>query len=72
MIAVRVKYSPSTVGGVRGFGYVVLLASGPLTWLGEGWSAGSKRCAVESFRAQAREQGWIERSMRNDAMKGAA
>jgi hypothetical protein len=68
VIPVRVKYTRDG----HGWRYVVLAASGALTWLGDGWSAGSKRCAVESFRAQAMTMGWEERFVRSERMRGAA
>lgn len=65
MIPVRVSYRRSG----NGWSYVVLAASGALQWLGDGWSAGTKRDAQQSFRAQALVNGWIERDER---LRGAA
>jgi hypothetical protein len=67
VIPVRVRYYRDG----RGFRYVVLAADS-LTWLGDGWSAGKRRDAEQSFRAQAMTMGWIERSVRSERMRGAA
>jgi hypothetical protein len=68
VISVRVRFYRSH----GGWSYEVFVAEGALTWLGCGWSAGGKRCAVESFHAQAMTMGWTERSVRSERMRGAA
>lgn len=69
MIPVRVKYTRDLQGGWR---YDVLSALGDLRWLGGGWSAGKKKDAQDSFRLAARENGWVERSERQERMRGVA
>jgi hypothetical protein len=68
VIAVRVRYTKDG----HGYRYVVLAASGALTWLGSGWSAGRRRDAEQSFRAQAMAMGWIDHDMRTARMRSAA
>jgi hypothetical protein len=64
---VRVRYRRDG----NGWSYVVLAADS-LTWLGEGWSAGSKRDAVAAYRGQAERCGWIDADSRSERMRGAA
>ncbi len=65
--AVRVRFYRSN----SGWSYVVLAADS-LTWLGEGWSAGKRRDAVQSYQHQARASGWVDVDLRRDRMRGAA
>lgn len=71
MRPVRVRYSAVTMLNGKGWSYTVLAADS-LMWLGEGWSLGHKRNCVAEFRAAAKRNGWIEREMRADRMRGAA
>jgi hypothetical protein len=64
MIPVRVRFSPCTMSGQRGWAYVVLSAHGALSYLGEGWTAGTRRDAVAMFRQAADKRGWVERDTR--------
>ena len=64
---VRVRYSRSG----SGWSYTVIAADS-LTWLGEGWSAGKKRDAQQSFAAQARACGWVDVDTRAERMRGVA
>lgn len=72
MIPVRVVYRACIVNDERGFSYQVLAARGELRHLGEGWSKGAKRNAIESFRQHAKSAGWCEREERAERMRGAA
>jgi hypothetical protein len=54
-----------------GFKYVVLAADS-LTWIAEGWTRGTKRAAIESFRERASKSGWIDAETRAERMRGAA
>lgn len=65
--AVRVRFARSG----EGWSYTVLAADS-LTWLGEGWSTGTRRDAVATYRQAARERGWVDVETRQERMKGAA
>lgn len=65
---VRVIYRKCRSGG---WTYQVLAAD-TLLHLGEGWSAGKKKDAEDSFRLSARERGWVTEEMRRERMRGAA
>ncbi len=55
---VRVRYSRGhNVNGERGWSFTVLHADS-LTYLGGGWSAGTKADARSDFNAKARVRGW--------------
>lgn len=64
---VRVRYARSG----KGWTYTVLAADS-LAWLGDGWSAGTRKDAVDSFRSAARENGWVDADTRQERMRGAA
>jgi hypothetical protein len=65
--AVRVRFSKCRAG----WSYVVLAADS-LVWLGDGWSAGSKRECIAMYRKAATESGWVDVDTRQERMKGAA
>lgn len=66
--AVVVRFARVITGG---WSYTVLAADS-LTWLGEGWSAGRRRDAEQSFKQQARECGWVTAQTRQERQRGAA
>lgn len=64
---VRVRFT--RVG--HGWRYTVLAADS-LTYLGEGWSAGKRRDAEDTFRLAAHERGWVTDEIRTMRMKASA